>query len=924
MKAKSLCILVLPIFMQMPSLFGQSKVDAVVNIVKSVTGFADRQLVEKIYIHTDKPYYAIGDTLWFKTYLFNAAYLNASAKSGIAYIEIADGQNKVVKRLMVAMYMGLGWGNIALNEKEFPQGNYYLRAYTNWMRNFDNHYVFEKQFSIISPGEKDMLINAKINVKDIAGKQKASIKLDLTKIDRQPVRFADFQLNIKQGNKVWYKDKAGTLIDGTIAFNFDVPEKADPGKLSITLQDLKKPEDNPIYDIPILFNRPENIDLQFMPEGGYMVAGLTNHIAFKALSEDGKGTFVSGIVYNNQQQEALSFHSTHLGIGSFNLKPQTGETYTAKIKLPDGTYSKPYALPLAKSLGLVLKVLNSLDADSLSVDIAATRDLQDVNNTYYLIGQSRGIACYGALIKLNARENKIRISKALFPTGIARLTLLDANQQPLNERIVYIDHDDYLRIHLATDKKDYTKRDSVGLDMMVADKDGKPVPGSFSVAVTDDSQIKTDSLKYNSLKTDILLASDLKGNIEDPGYYFPKKYTAEIWQHLDDLLLAQGWVNYDWKAIFLPPAELPFAAETNFSVKGRVTNAFNKPVERSKVVLLSKKPSFFRDTITDKAGMFRFVNIYPSDTPAYFIQAKNKRGKSMNVGITVEEFKPPVFFPSAIRMVPWYVNIDSTQAKTISNYVTFKQELYKQVGAHVLKEVKIIGKKVIKDSKNLNRDGGSDLAFDQEDMDKAAKMTLGDWIYKNIKRFHLGGFNAPFTYFIDGKVFHLIIDGMDIDYALPPMSAYEHQKYVKNYLDYYMAEDIKGVEVMISPKYETVYVKYFAGIGAIPGADAYLEVTTYSGSGPFMKTTPGIYLYKPIPFAPQKQFYSPKYISKATDFFADARSTIYWSTNIITDKKGKAKFSFYTSDKPGTYTVWINGCDMNGNLESTARKIIVK
>ncbi|MEO6852144.1 MAG: hypothetical protein ABI203_05505, partial [Mucilaginibacter sp.] len=477
MKIKLFAMFVLLLFLHIQLSYAQKAVTAITN---PITKFTENLGTEKIYLHTDKPYYAVADTLWFKAYLFNAAYLTATEKSGIAYVEIANEQNQVVKRFMVAMYIGLGWGNIVLNEKEFPQGNYYLRAYTNYMRNFDQHYVFEKQFSIISPGEKDMLINAKINLKNIAGKRKASINLALTKIDQQPVRFADFQLNIVQGNKVWFKDKASTLIDGAIAFNFEVPEKTEFNKLSITLKDLKKPEDNPVYNIPLIFNRPENIDLQFMPEGGYMVTGLDNHIVFKALSEDGKSTFVSGSVYNSKQQEVLSFQSAHSGVGAFNLKPQPGETYTAKIKLPDGTYSKPYMLPTIKPSGFALKVMNAMDADSLEVNIAATQDLQATNAVYYLVGQSRSIACYGALLKLNKQQNIIKVSKALFPTGVARLTLLDAGQQPLNERIVYIDHDDHLHIQMLADKKYYAKRDSVGMAMIVTDKDGKPVQGSFS------------------------------------------------------------------------------------------------------------------------------------------------------------------------------------------------------------------------------------------------------------------------------------------------------------------------------------------------------------------------------------------------------------------------------------------------------------
>jgi hypothetical protein len=56
----------------------------------------------------------------------------------------------------------------------------------------------------------------------------------------------------------------------------------------------------------------------------------------------------------------------------------------------------------------------------------------------------------------------------------------------------------------------------------------------------------------------------------------------------------------------------------------------------------------------------------------------------------------------------------------------------------------------------------------------------------------------------------------------------------------------------------------------------------------------------------------------------DARSTIYWKPDILTGKDGKARVSFYTADKPGTYTVILEGCDMNGHLTSIRRKMTVQ
>ncbi|MEN0056040.1 MAG: hypothetical protein AAGC65_20350 [Mucilaginibacter sp.] len=904
-----------------------AQTSSIKDMVAAVTARADSAAIEKLYLHTDKPFYTIGDTLRFKAYLFNAAYLRASAKSSIIYIEIANDQNQVIIRKMVATVVGLGWGNLILNEKLFPEGNYTLRAYTNWMRNYDEQYLFQKQFSISRPTENTLFIKSKINVKDNAGKRQAEVTLRLTKTDQLPVILQGFQLKISESNKTRYQNKVQTLVDGSISFNYDIPDKTDVNNLLITLQPLSKTNNTELYQIPFTTNQANNTDLQFLPEGGSLVAGLPAHVAFKTLSRDGRGINISGTVYNSHQQEIANFQATHSGMGTFNFIPQPGEIYTAKIKLADGVYSKLYALPAVKPSGFVLAVNNSFDADSVIVTITPTPDLKQSGSVYYLIAQSRGIGCYGEAIKVTAFPRKIRLSKKLFPMGIARFTLLNQEHQPLNERIIFIQRENDLNVNLILNKKTYSLRDSASVAIQVTDRDSsQPAAMSFSVAITDDNQVKTDSLTNSSLLSTILLTSDIKGYVEDPGYYFPQTFTPAIWQNLDNLLLAQGWVNYNWAVSFEPFTPGPYLAELEFAIKGQVTNMFNKPVEKSRVVLLSKKPTLVMDTVTNKLGIFTFNHIYPTDTPAYVIQARNKRGKSFNVGIEVAEFKPPFIHPLNIKTIPWYVNTDSSLVKTTKNILTYTNEHEKLAGKNMLKEVKIKGKRVINGSRNLNRDGGSDLSIDQEEMEKAGKITLGDLLAKRIQGFHLGSGKFPYLYFIHDQFLHFVIDGVNIDFAYPGFGTdpTDYLRYVKDYLDGYTAEDIKGIELMKSSKYVSAYFSHFLNpLDNITFDHAFIEITTYSGSGPFLKKTPGVYIYKPIAFAAQKEFYSPKYTIKTDRSLLDTQSTIYWSPNIITDK-GRAQFSFYTADKPSNYTLLMDGTDMNGNVIGIRQKIEVK
>jgi len=330
--------------------------------------------------------------------------------------------------------------------------------------------------------------------------------------------------------------------------NFNIPQK--PSGLVIVAESEQKDKK---AIIPIALNRAESTDIQFLPEGGNLVVGLPAHIGFKAIGEDGKGVQISGIITDHSQKQVAEFKSLHNGMGSFDMDVKEGESYTAKVTLLNGA-TKEYPLPPIKSSGTVLQVKNMVENDSLEVSVRATDDIVQSSNNYFLIGKARGIVCYAAVFNFR-KSNTIqrKVAKSLFPTGITHFTIMTTKNQPLNERLVYIDHQDNLNIKFTTNTREYHSRDSVALKIKVTDNNGNPVSSNFSMAVTDDTQVKTDSLNSENIITRTLLTSDLKGYVEEPGYYLSSK-TTEAWQALDNLLFTQGWVGYDWQQVFNPPA----------------------------------------------------------------------------------------------------------------------------------------------------------------------------------------------------------------------------------------------------------------------------------------------------------------------------------------------------------------------------------
>lgn len=856
---------------------------------------------EKLYIQFDKPYYAAGDSVWLKAYLLNEPTYNLSGRSGLLHIDIANDSNKVVKQYLFPVQEGLAWGNIALEEKNFKPGNYVLRGYTQWMRNFGEDGFFYRNFTITAPAlPGGWLVNETTSV----DKQNLGTRLQLTTLDKAPVANEPLQLQVIAAGKSLYKQSVTTDGNGLLNLNFPLPAKTS----NVVLIAKGKTNGREVA-IPVTISREKNIDLQFMPEGGALVAGFNAKVGFKAVGEDGKGVAVSGSVTDQNQKQVTVFKSSHNGMGNFELLPEKGMHYTAKVTLHDGDVNT-YPLPLVKTSGTVLQVKN-LSGDSLQVNIAATDSLVRAGNSYFLLAKARGVICYGAVVDLRrAKFMHSRLSADLFPSGIVHFILMTTSGQPLNERLVYIDHHDVLRFDIRPDQQAYSPKDSVALHIKVTDKAGDPVVGNFSMAVTDDAQVKTDSLGTDNIFSRMLLTSDLKGYVEEPGYYFQDNETAR--RDLDNLLLTQGWVTYDQ-----PAGKLPFEAETGFEVRGRVNNLFNKGLKKTELVLLSTRPQIIMDTVTDKDGRFVFDHFPRVDTPVFVLKTANR---NFNVNIEVDETPPPAFSsPVVPRIIPWYVNADTTLMNFVKSNAHMQQLQYYPDGGRILKEVKITAKKTVKNSYNPNGPGEADVVMDEKDLEQAGKKTWAQLCEEKIPGFHEEIFYHH-AYHPHYEVFKryviLIVNGEMMSRAINSFD-------IVQFLNFHTAEDIKGIEAITSSKYIYRYIReFFASQLIDPETIAFVEITTRSGDFK-MPFTPGTYLYKPLAISWPKQFYKPKYTIKDTVNLTDLRSTIDWEPNISTDKNGEATVWFYAAGSASTYSIIIEGVDGNGLLGYQRQKLLI-
>lgn len=103
---------------------------------------------EKVYLHLDKPYYSLGDDLWFKAYTVAGPNHTPTPLSENLHVELIGPDAELIERHTIFLSKGLGKGDFKLADS-LKAGTYTLRAYTNWMRNFDEAFFYTRQIRIV-------------------------------------------------------------------------------------------------------------------------------------------------------------------------------------------------------------------------------------------------------------------------------------------------------------------------------------------------------------------------------------------------------------------------------------------------------------------------------------------------------------------------------------------------------------------------------------------------------------------------------------------------------------------------------------------------------------------------------------------------------------------------------------------------------
>lgn len=669
-------------------------------------------------------------------------------------------------------------------------------------------------------------------------------------------------------------------------------------KITIYNNDSKSSADTPGTDIKVLF----------LPEGGDLIEGLNSKIAFKVTDENGEPVNAMGDIFNSKNSKVASLKTNHDGMGIFELLPQADEHYQAILFVNDKKISAD--LPKPKKEGIVLSVDNE-SQNTIYFHIQRSQFNSSVYNSLYFIGRMNNTIIYSSQINFNEGKTAGGINKRKFPSGILQLTVFTESGMPLAERLVFINNYQVPDIKINTDSQATGKRQknrySVDLSSF------KKLSASISVV-----NYKADSSTYeDNLLTALLLTSDIKGLVKDPGYYFKDK-SAETIKNQDLLMMTHGWRRITWKKIMSnTPFNVKYGIESDISIRGIITrNSKTLPNSRMDFITKTEDSTTILSSINiNSKNEFVLSGLNFKKMASIYYQGTNSKKEDAFIDV---KFLPS-HFDTLKKSDYYFIRKNPSEKITPGSYyqklLDDKNDKEKVLGK-VLKEVVIKTKRPSKED-SLTKIYATDLFINSEyTIALTDQKMYSVWQYLQSR---ISGITIGRNEFGETTVY-LRNHGFNSD-ATPSMFVADPTTNIDFYLN-----EIKVSKDMIESidPLDFVLVKVWkatssATLGSEQGAIAFYTDKSKMSS---IWRTRGFDMIKKEGYSVSREFVPMDYrYIPADSVFHDVRPTLYWNANLKPDKNGQAIIQFYNDDEANEFKITLMGIDQEGRVVSQ-QKII--
>jgi len=773
--------------------------------------------IEKVYLHTDNNYYTVGESLWYKAYSVYAYTNQLLDHSKILYVELISPESKIISRNITHLEGGLGHGDFILADSlGIKPGTYQLRAYSNWMRNYGDDFVFKKEIQIISTNKENPM-----------------------------------ESKVSDAVKTASKTKKDNLV---------------------------------------VENKP-TVLVDFFPEGGSLVEDVISSVAFKATDSYGNPIEVKGTLFDSNDKPINLFKSSHDGMGKFVFQPEQNQKYYAKVTTPNAEEIK-IAIPEAHKTGYTLSINKVDEKKVVTIKTNKTTLDQNLDNELTIICTVRGVTYFEGSQALKDTKLSFILPEENFPEGIAQVTLYDKFSIPQSERLIYIEKNKDIDISLTANKKQYALKEKVNLNVSAKDKQGNPLIANFSIAATDANGVNESLDNEINICSYFLMASDIKGKVHNPNYYFNTANPARF-SHLDLLLLTQGWRDFVWKKNQNQNDNPYFKVEKGITIAGKVESLLGNAAKANsqvQLVLLNKGNSVMLNDTTDVNGKFEFKNIEFKGAATMLLNSKNEKGKNSGEFVIDSIYSPPLAIDFKYHKP---LNYEENIITQINTNIRNKHIFFNIPEENQLKDVVVTAKKK-KDDTGPSRYGFADFTYIPDE--KVPRVT-NIFLFLQMVVPNITASASSIRFNRNNGPALILVDGAEMDMGF-----------------------LSGISPDDIAKIETIKGAGAAVFGS-QGANGAILIYTKMGKGGFTSQKVFHSIAMPINgYQNTRYFYSPDYSvpnPKEKDK-ADIRNTLYWNPYIQPDERGNAVVSYYNNEVDTTVSVDLEG------ITNTGIPIVVK
>jgi hypothetical protein len=644
--------------------------------------------------------------------------------------------------------------------------------------------------------------------------------------------------------------------------------------------------------------------LQFFPEGGDVVAGLENNIAFKATDQYGTPIAIKGVLKDASGKDVLEFSPLHDGMGKFLLIPDAGDSFYAVWKDTRGKEHRA-EFPPVKPEGITLRIMNANKKVIFSVARSNSTSTRNDLNRLTIIAHMNQNMVYKALI--NLQDNPISsgaVPVDQLPTGVLQVTIFNANNQPLAERVVFVNNKEFeFSANVYVQSKVISKRSLISMDIEIPDT----LKSNLSVSVTD---METDGKKKNedNIISRLLLTGELRGYVYNPYYYFSNGSDSTR-SHLDLVMLTHGWRRFKWEQLALGKTPIiKYPNQDYLAIMADVLGVDATRISNTEAIniILRKKDSSVQmlDVPKLNGGKFGIAGLIFYDTAKAYYQFNVNRKLSGEAAIV---FKNGLITgykqvkPLRSSFTGWTAEDSALFRKNkfvLEEYAKIKPELDKRV--QTLAAVTVKGRQ-------------KSPAQKLDEKYASGMFAGGDYTFDIMNDPIAAGYPDVF-YYVQSKVGGIQV-GTDQTGA-----TYLTWRGVRTtlFLDEMQVTPAQIRSTVTVPNIAMIKV-YRPGSTVTLGGGAGGAVAIYTRKGGDRiddATLKGLDVARIIGYSAVKQFYSPDYLQKSElDDVEDVRTTLYWNPFLFTDKSNKrTTINFYNNDFSKKLRVVLEGVNADGKL----------